>query len=137
MDSTRTDFPVTDYNEKLKKLAAQLGADYERVLVWNALIGVGSDEPEDWLVNLTDLLNRSPYTVQELSHILLSECGPVVWHASAPEDFIPRCLARQRVHRFKSSGDPNRILLGLHFLAPVWFDAYLLLGRVQALRCKK
>ena len=133
---------MDEYDHRLKEIASQYGADYKRVQIWDALTSIDDSDPEDYVEKTVMLLKESPFSVQEMSHILLFECGPVMFMSSpseeiinfSPEFYVPRCLARQGKHRFTLSGDPNRIILPLHLLSPIWFDAYLLLGRVQRAR---
>ncbi len=132
----------------LEKESKLLGADLERVQVWEAFsqLYLDSSRDEQDLVWLTEILAESPFCFQELAHILFIEVTPVCfpnvfvypggeWMQFDPTWLIQKCQKQQKKHPFKLKGNPDSPNFLIHILGftPA-INAYLLLYRVRRFR---
>jgi hypothetical protein len=98
--------------------AKKFGADLDRVQVWDALSEFYLDtslDKED-LERIAQILARSPFSLEELRHIELSEVEPVCasnlsllpgeWAGFTPDWLIPKCLERQRKTPYQPDSRP-------------------------------
>ncbi len=127
--------------------ANKCGADVERVQVWDALseLFLDSYRTEDELDALAERIASTPFSFNELGHILFCEIGPVCFPnllmivggegmGFAPEWLISKCLERQRAKPYQPTARPEAIPFWMHLSSPLYFDAYLLIYRTQRLR---
>ncbi len=127
--------------------AQEYDAELNRVQVWDAFADTFLDTSfdEERLQSLAATLVYSPFTVEELAHILRFEVTPVClpnllafpggeWSGFSPNFLIPRCLKQQRMHPFRSSGNPDKIRFLMHFLAIPPSESYYLLYRAYSIR---
>ncbi len=102
-----------------EKEAAHYGADLDRVQGWDAFSELYLDsyrtEPE--LEHLGELIADSPFSNEELEHILLCEVAPVCapnllcwpggeWALFPPDELIPNCLKHQLSNPWQVTGSP-------------------------------
>lgn len=122
------------------------GADLARVQVWDAfselfLDSYRNEAETQWL---GEIIADTPFTFEELAHILLFEvrpvCGPNLfewcgeWLMFPPNWLIEKCMEQQRNHPFKSRGNSEKPTIFIHCLGFCAIDAYLLLYRVRRIR---
>lgn len=130
-----------------EKEAARYGADLDRVQVWDAFSELYLDsyrtEPE--LQHLGELIADSPFSNEELKHILVSEvspvCGPNLfclpggeWAGFPPDTLIPGCLERQLANPY-SQGARKPLLSFFCWL--LYLEPCLLLKRVERIRAQR
>ena len=124
------------------------GADLARVQVWDVLseLFLDSYRNDAELQQLAEIIAESPFSTEELAHILDFEVAPVCapnllqwiggeWAGFDPNWLIERCLQQQRQHPFPSSGCPKEPpLLARVLRLGQSREARLLLSRVQRIR---
>ncbi len=127
--------------------AEKLGADLDRVQVWEAfselfLDSYRTDEELQWLA---EIIASSPFCFQELGHIAFCEVGPPCWPNSiaflggegmsfGADWLIEKCLKQVKKKPFVLRGDLNKLRLEMHLLSPFFLEAYLMLDRVKRIR---
>jgi hypothetical protein len=128
--------------------ASLYNAETSRVQVWDAFselfLDTSWDEAE--LDRLAHIIAASPFSFEELGHILTAEVVPVCgsnlfqwpggeWSGFAPHWLIPKCREQQNRNPFRSRGHSDRVSMSVHLLAltPA-SEAYFLLYRSQSLR---
>lgn len=131
--------------------AKKHGANLDRVQVWDAFseLFLDSYRNEAELQWLGEIIADSPFSFEELAHILLFEVTPVCggnlfewpggeWDLFSPDWLIEECLLRQNKRPFKSCGDPDKVTFLIHLLGfGSTCEAYLLLYRVRRIRCAR
>lgn len=128
--------------------ANQHGVDINRVQVWVAFsdLFLDTDHTEKELDALAETIADSPFTIEELGHIIVREVGPTClpnlwqfpggeWGHFQPDWLIEKCLKRQKKHPFKSTGNPNKELS--IFATFVFMEASCLLSRTARLRAAR
>jgi len=123
------------------------GADLARVQVWDALseLFLDSERNDEEQLCLAEVIADSPFSFEELAHILFFEvvpvCGPNLfsmageWSMFDPDWLIEKCLKQQTKHKFLSKGDPNKAPLIIRTLRfGPYSEAYLLLCRAKNIR---
>lgn len=123
-------------------------ADISRVKVWDAFSNLFLDTSwtQEDLERFAETIAESPFSFEELGHILFFEVSPVCspnlfawpggeWAGFSSDWLIPKCLRQQRKHRFKSNGRSEKVRFFVHVLGcgPV-SEAYFLLFRAQRKR---
>lgn len=135
-------------NTLWEREANQYHADLARVQVWDAFSDMFLDTSfgETELEWLAQIIAASPFSMEELGHIVCIEVAPVCvnnlfewpggeWAGFSPDWLIPRCLTQQRLNPFRSRGRPDKVPFYVHALAlGPCCDAYYLLFRVQRMR---
>ena len=129
-----------------RKEAEKLGADIERVQVWDAFseLFLDSYRTEEELQHLAEIIADSPFSNDELEHILRQEVAPVCagnlfcwpggeWLMFPPDELIAGCLRRQVKHPYKP-GLKKTYLLEILREKLFYGDALSLLGRVKHIR---
>lgn len=132
----------------LKEASEEHNADIARAKVWDTLSNLFLDTSwsQDDLEAFAKTIAESPFSLEELGHILFFEVCPVCapnlfifpggeWAGFSSDWLIQNCLKYQRRHIFKTSGNSDRVKFFVHVLGcgPV-SEAYFLLYRAQRKR---
>jgi hypothetical protein len=130
-----------------EKEAAQYGAALDRVQVWDAFSELFLDsyrtEPE--LQHLGEIIADSPFSHEELEHILRCEVAPVCapnlfcfpggeWLMFPPDKLIPGCLKHQLANPYQPGARKPLLSFFGWLLYP---ESYLLLKRVARTRASR
>src|SRR5438132_1704431 len=130
-----------------QKETAKFGADIERVQVWDALSSMFLDTSfdEEQKRRLAGIIADSPFSKEELEHILLCEVSPFCgtnlfslageWALFSPDQLIPECLKRQRANPFLPGSRASSIAYSLAFA--LFPDACSLLKTAGDLRNRR
>lgn len=133
-----------------KTEALKHGADMARVQVWDIfselfLDSFRTEEEKDWMA---ELLADSPFSLEELEHILTQEVSPVCsanlsawpggeWLMFNPDWLIERCLQKQKAKPFKhQSGSKNKTIFKQVIDTIANLNSETLLKRVERIRSK-
>ncbi len=128
--------------------ASKHNAELARVQVWDVFSELFLDtsrneEEKDWMA---ELLADSPFTLEELEHILSHEVSPVCspnlfewpggeWLMFEPDWLIERCLARQKKKPFKQPAHPRQKSMIDRFVDTLAnLNSETLLSRVERFR---
>jgi len=127
--------------------AEKLGADLDRVQVWEAFseLFLDSSHTDEELQWLAEIIASSPFCFQELGHIAFYEVGPPCWTNSiawlggegisfGADWLIEKCMVQMKKNPFALNGNPNKLRLEMHLLSPFYLEPYLMLDRVIELR---
>jgi hypothetical protein len=127
--------------------AEKYAADICRVQVWDAFADTFlhtrfDDSQFEWLA---EIIADSPFSLEELTHILQFEVAPVCtpkpplfsedeWAEFSHDILIQRWLKQQHKHAYHPRGNPNTIPLMTRFLAQCPYEGYYLLYRAKQIR---